>query len=74
MRPGEKLYEELLMAEEGLRETKHEKIFIGKPVFNDLDQLRKEIEMLKAVLMKEDKELMEVVVRKLVPGYRRTTA
>jgi FlaA1/EpsC-like NDP-sugar epimerase len=74
LRPGEKLYEELLMAEEGLRETKHEKIFIGKPVFNDLDQLRKEIEMLKAVLMKEDKELMEVVVRKLVPGYRRTTA
>lgn len=74
LRPGEKLYEELLMAEEGLRETKHEKIFIGKPVFNDLDQLRKEIEMLKAVLMKEDRELVEVIVRKLVPGYRRTTA
>ena len=43
LRPGEKLYEELLMAEEGLKETKHEKIFIGKPVFNNLDQLRKEI-------------------------------
>ncbi len=72
LRPGEKLYEELLMAEEGLKETKHEKIFIGKPVLNDLDQLRKEIEMLKAVIMKEDKELIEVIVKKLVPGYRRT--
>ena len=74
LRPGEKLYEELLMAEEDLKETKHEKIFIEKSVFNDfndLDQLRKEIEMLKVVLMKEDRELMEVVVKKLVPGYRK---
>ncbi|NMA03467.1 MAG: polysaccharide biosynthesis protein, partial [Clostridiales bacterium] len=74
LRPGEKLYEELLMAEEGLRETKHEKIFIGKPVFNDLDQLIKEIEMLKAVLMTEDRELIELIVKKLVPGYKRTVA
>ena len=74
LRPGEKLYEELLMAEEGLKETKHEKIFIGQPVFSDLEQLRKEIKMLKAILMKEDKELIDVVVKKLVPGYRRTIA
>ncbi len=70
LRPGEKLYEELLMAEEGLKETKHEKIFIGKPVFNDLKQLRKEIEMLKALLTKEDEKLIEIVVKKLVPGYK----
>ncbi len=31
LRPGEKLYEELLMDEEGLRKTSHEKIFIAKP-------------------------------------------
>lgn len=31
LRPGEKLYEELLLAEEGVMETKHEHIFIGKP-------------------------------------------
>ena len=31
LRPGEKLYEELLMDEEGLKNTAHEKIFIGKP-------------------------------------------
>ncbi len=32
LRPGEKLYEELLMSEEGLTDTSHEKIFIGKPI------------------------------------------
>ena len=74
LRPGEKLYEELLMAEEGLKETKHEKIFIGKPVFTDLEALEKEIRMLKIVLMKEDRELIDVVVKKLVPGYKRTIA
>ena len=31
LRPGEKLYEELLMSEEGLTNTEHNKIFIGKP-------------------------------------------
>ena len=31
MRPGEKLYEELLTAEEGLTKTSYEKIFVGKP-------------------------------------------
>ena len=36
LRPGEKLYEELLMAEEGLQETENQKIHIGKPI--DLDE------------------------------------
>lgn len=71
LRPGEKLYEELLMAEEGLEETKHEKIFIGRPVYSDLGQLKQEIDLLKALLMKEDRDLIEVVVKKLVPGYNR---
>lgn len=36
LRPGEKLYEELLMDEEGLQETENKKIHIGKPI--DLDE------------------------------------
>lgn len=36
LRPGEKLYEELLMDEEGLQETENQKIHIGKPI--DLDE------------------------------------
>jgi FlaA1/EpsC-like NDP-sugar epimerase len=46
LRPGEKLYEELLMAEEGLESTHNELIFVGKPLevdqtrfFADLDRL-----------------------------------
>ena len=46
LRPGEKLYEELLLSEEGVTDTSHEKIFIGnlKPIgsefFDSLEQLR----------------------------------
>ena len=48
LRPGEKLYEELLMNEEGLTETKHEKIFIGKPGDFEIDDIaRKTDELLK---------------------------
>ena len=32
LRPGEKLYEELLLSEEGLQETTHDKIFVGHPM------------------------------------------
>ena len=40
LRPGEKLYEELLMDEEGLRKTSHEKIFIAKPGEYDFEMLK----------------------------------
>jgi FlaA1/EpsC-like NDP-sugar epimerase len=63
LRPGEKLYEELMMAEEGLTATKHEKIFIGKPVFSDLDTLRKELDNLKRILMGSDEGLVEYMER-----------
>jgi len=71
LRPGEKLYEELLMAEEGLQETKHEKIFIGKPVVSELEHIKKEIEMLKVILVGDQTELVEAIVKKLVPGVKR---
>ena len=38
LRPGEKLYEELLMDEEGLQETENKKIHIGKPIEIDENQ------------------------------------
>lgn len=46
LRPGEKLYEELLMNEEGLTETKHEKIFIGKPGDFEIDDIAQKTEEL----------------------------
>ena len=40
LRPGEKLYEELLMDEEGLKQTNHNKIFIGKPININKEKLK----------------------------------
>jgi FlaA1/EpsC-like NDP-sugar epimerase len=39
LRPGEKLYEELLLAEEGVKSTRHKSIFIAKPLEIDFDDL-----------------------------------
>lgn len=55
LRPGEKLYEELLMAEEGLTQTRNPLIFIGKP--NSFD---------KEILMIELTNLKEIIVNKAV--------
>ena len=46
LRPGEKLYEELLMAEEGLQETDNKKIHIGKPIELDEEEFLKKLDRL----------------------------
>lgn len=50
LRPGEKLYEELLMAEEGLTHTRNPLIFIGKPSQFDKQQLMNELISLKSLV------------------------
>ena len=69
LRPGEKLYEELLLSEEGISETAHSKIFIGKPVFSDLNHLIHHLEILKGVVNKGEKEDIRQYLKKLVPEY-----
>ena len=49
LRPGEKLYEELLMAEEGLTSTKHNKIFISKPTEISQEEVKLALEELSAI-------------------------
>ena len=46
LRPGEKLYEELLMAEEGLQETENKKIHIGMPIELDEEEFLRKLECL----------------------------
>ncbi|MDD4296924.1 MAG: nucleoside-diphosphate sugar epimerase/dehydratase, partial [Ruminiclostridium sp.] len=46
LRPGEKLYEELLMNEEGLKATRHNKIFVAQPLHTDYELLKRELEIL----------------------------
>ncbi len=72
LRPGEKLYEELLMSEEGLINTKHEKIFIGKPTFSDLSVMKERMNELAVIIEKDDLELLYAKIEEIVPTYNRT--
>ncbi len=69
LRPGEKLYEEMLMSEEGLSKTENEMIFIGKPLEIDEHTLFDRIEEMKGLAYQET-ETMKEVVHELVPTYR----
>ena len=68
LRPGEKLYEELLMDEEGLKGTENELIHIGKPIEFDEEEFLKDLEDLyKAAYAETDH--MKRIVNKIVPSY-----
>ncbi len=69
LRPGEKLYEELLMDEEGLTETRHQKIFIGLPGEFELDTVKSQInELLQVATTKGIQELKDKL-KEVVPTY-----
>jgi FlaA1/EpsC-like NDP-sugar epimerase len=70
LRPGEKLYEELLMDEEGLQSTPHEKIFVGKPIEIDYNTLLKSLDELAACVHSESDEKVRQLLERLVPTYR----
>ena len=70
LRPGEKLYEELLMDEEGLKNTAHEKIFIGKPGYFNLVKLKKAISRLMYISSKNDMVELRNTLKSIVPTYK----
>lgn len=70
LRPGEKLYEELLMSEEGLTETSHNKIYIGKPTFESIESLNIKLEELKELLKESDILLIKEKMKQIVPTYK----
>lgn len=69
LRPGEKLYEELLMSEEGLEDTVHKKIYVGKPTFEDMDTLKEKLEQLQNLLDLNDIREIKHQMQKIVPTY-----
>ncbi len=71
LRPGEKLYEELLMNEEGLLKTAHSKIFVGQPIEISLEELQSKLNVLKAAL-DTDNENIKKVFEEVVPTYHIT--
>ena len=69
LRPGEKLYEELLMDEEGLQETPNKLIHIGKPIEFDMEEFVKQLERLYEVA-NLDSEAIRGEVKRIVPTYQ----
>ena len=72
LRPGEKLYEELLMAEEGLTSTKHNKIFVSKPMYMEMKELEEKLDLLNTLEYDEEysKERVKDAMKSIVPTYK----
>ncbi|WWR19234.1 nucleoside-diphosphate sugar epimerase/dehydratase [Lachnospiraceae bacterium JLR.KK009] len=68
LRPGEKLYEEMLMHEEGLQDTENKLIHIGKPIKMDEDHFMMQLENLKDYVVQEPRDIRNWV-KEIVPTY-----
>ena len=69
LRPGEKLYEELLMNEEGLQETDNKLIHIGKPIIFDDEWFVAKLDELNEASKAESEKIKEIVAE-IVPTYQ----
>ena len=71
LRPGEKLYEEILMSEEGLTTTEHHKIFIAKPSNINMEKIESKLDVLKTLIEDENTPLTQIKnnMKKVVPTY-----
>jgi FlaA1/EpsC-like NDP-sugar epimerase len=69
LRPGEKLYEELLLEEEGMSATKHNKIFVGKPISRDYLVLVRYLEEVRKLIINGTEEEVIEYIKFIVPNY-----
>lgn len=69
LRPGEKLFEELLMDEEGLKSTQNKKIFIGNQIKIDETDMLSKLEVLKKTAENNDSEKTVELLAELVPTF-----
>ena len=72
LRPGEKLYEELLMNEEGLQNTQNSLIYIGKPLDIDEQDFFEKLEYLRNAVENESPDTKQIV-KTIVPNYTSVT-
>ena len=70
LRLGEKLYEELLMNEEGLQDTENKLIHIGKPIIMDDELFLTQLQRLKTACESESEEIKDIVAE-IVPTYKK---
>ena len=69
LRPGEKLYEEKLMAEEGLKKTENDLIHIGMPIPLDIEEFLAELDEL-TELAYANKSTIKEKVAQIVTTYK----
>ena len=69
LRPGEKMYEELLMNEEGLKKTANSMIFIGKPIEFDEEVFEMQLEQLISAAKRETEDI-RARIKEIVPTYQ----
>lgn len=69
LRPGEKLYEEILLNEEGMKKTANKKIFIGKPIELDTEKFHEKLIELKKVALKNDKDGIDKLIAEIIPTF-----
>lgn len=68
LRPGEKLFEEMLMSEEGLKRTQNQLIYIGKPIKINQSEFEETLAEMRRV-MYDDNADVRSLVKRLVPTY-----
>jgi FlaA1/EpsC-like NDP-sugar epimerase len=70
LRPGEKLYEELLLNEEGIQKTKNDKIYVARPLFTDYALLKRKLELIDQAIQKgTDDVTIREYIKDLVPTF-----
>lgn len=70
IRPGEKLYEEILTQEEGTTATKHKRIYVGKPNGVNWDQLPEDLAYLEKWVKVADETRVVAKLRQILPTYK----
>ena len=73
LRPGEKLFEELLMDEEGLTSTENKKIFIGKQIEINPEELLSDLDHLKQLAEDNDSDKTVAFLEKMIPTFNHKT-
>lgn len=71
LRPGEKLYEELLVKTEELDKTDNSLIFIERDTPCEKFEIDKKLEMLRLACLSEDDEVVRAALREVVPTYKK---
>ena len=71
LRPGEKLYEEILMNEEGLQKTSHDKIFVAEPLEITMQDIAQKLEKFETLLQTEENDatVIKQTMKEIIPTF-----